>query len=118
MKRYRLVFRSADHDIFMEIVHGIKTIETRAATSKYKVIKPGDILTFVCGKETYEKEVIKVTHFQSLHAMLNELPLHAILPSAKTTQEAEAIYASFPRYKEKIEKEGILALHLTSDELN
>ena len=114
MKNYRLVFREVDHDKFNEIVSGQKTIETRAATIKYKSVQAGDTLTFVCGKDIIIKHVIKVEHFNSLDEMFNKLPLASILPSAQDKNDAENIYFGFPGYKEKIEAEGILAFSLSS----
>ena len=56
MKKYTLRFRKTDKGIFNDIKHGLKTIETRAATDRFRPIKAGDILIFVCGKERFEKK--------------------------------------------------------------
>lgn len=100
--------------MFDEIVNGKKTIETRAATTRYKPIKAGDNLTFVCGSDEITKSVIKVEHFNTLDAMFAALPLSKILPSAISIEDAKNTYFSFPGYKEKIETEGIFAFHLSS----
>src|SRR5581483_12215701 len=114
MKNYRLVFREVDRDKFDEIAEDRKTIETRAATIKYRPITAGDTLIFVCGSDSTKKQVAKVEHFDSLEQMFSHLPLSNILPTAKDTNDAKAIYYSFPGYKDKIEAEGILAFTLSS----
>lgn len=114
MKKHRLVFRKSDRDKFQEIANGTKTIETRASTIKYRSIKQGDKLTFVCGHAEITKSVVKVEHYNSLDEMLEALQLGQILPSAKNIEDAKKVYFSFPGYKEKIEAGGILAFHLSS----
>lgn len=114
MSNYRLIFRTVDKDKFDEIKDGRKTIETRAATIKYKPVSTGDTLTFVCGNEEVVKTVTKVEHFASLSDMFATLPLNKILPSASSVAQAEKIYHGFPGYKEKIDAEGILAFSLAS----
>lgn len=114
MKNYRLVFRNVDYGKFSEIATGQKTVETRAATIKYRSVQAGDTLTFVCGKDTIIKQVTSVEHFNSLEEMFGKLPLASILPSVRDINEARKVYFGFPGYKEKIEVEGILAFSLSS----
>lgn len=113
MKDHRLTFRTTDRDKFEEIAKGIKTIETRAATQKYKAVQSGDSLTFVCGNDRLTKTVAKVEHFNSLEEMFSKLPLNSILPSAKNLNEAKKVYYDFPNYQEKIEATGIIAFSLS-----
>lgn len=115
MKKYYLTFREIDKDKFDEIVNRQKTIETRAATNKYRLIKTGDVISFACGDNKVTKQVIEIEYFNSLDAMFASLPLKKILPSAKDLEDARAIYYSFPGYKEKIEVYGIIAFHLSTD---
>src|SRR5688500_9177803 len=114
MKNYRLVFRENDRDKFDDIENGHKSIETRAATIKYKPIEAGDSLTFVCGHVEITRLVTKVEHYNSLEEMFTHLPLGQILPSARTADDAKKVYYSFPGYKEKIDTSGILAFHLST----
>ncbi len=114
MENHRLVFLETDRDKFDEIADGQKTIETRAATLKYRPIQAGDTLTFVCGSDALVKRVTNVSHFQSLDELFSSLPLENILPSAKSTEEAKNLYYKFPGYKDKIDAEGILAFTLKS----
>lgn len=55
MRSKIIKFRATDRDIFRAIVEGKKKIETRAATSKYRDIRIGDTLIFVCKKEKIRK---------------------------------------------------------------
>lgn len=49
MNNYMLRFRAINRDTFQAIRVGTKKVETRAATIKYRDIKVGDVITFVCG---------------------------------------------------------------------
>jgi ASC-1-like (ASCH) protein len=112
MKKYALRFRSVDKPTFDAIQLGTKSIETRAATTKYYDIKPGDVLVFSCRGENFEKKVKDVQHFDSIEVMLKTIDLKKIMPEATSLKEAENIYYSFPGYKEKIAESGLLAFSL------
>lgn len=107
MKRI-LRFRSADRDNFETIRSGEKKVETRAATERYRKIKKGDTLVIVCGKERLEKKVKRIKIFKSLKA----LPRRQIMPWTKSFSEMEKAYYSYPGYKEKIKKHGIIAFYI------
>jgi len=104
--------REVDRSIFNDIVSGKKTIETRAATKKYRDIQAGDTLSFKCGEDTFIKNILASTHYDSLEAMFADIPLDKVLPQATTIDEAKKIYYSFPRYEEKIAAHGIMAFTL------
>ncbi len=108
MKRLVLRFRAVDKDNFEEIRSGVKSIETRAATDKYRKIVKGDTLLIVCGKEKLEKKVKKVKIFKSLKA----LPRKKIMPWTKSFAEMQTAYYSYPGYKDKIKKHGVIAFYL------
>lgn len=112
MKTYRLVFRRTDQARFDEVRDGTKTIETRAATPKYRAIQAGDKLLFVCGSDSFLKQVAAVKHFDSLDAMFDELPLKQILPWAGTREEARNYIYSFHGYKNKLSEYGVMAFRL------
>lgn len=105
-----LVFNKINKEIFEMLRDGRKRIETRAATSKYQGIEKGEIITFSCSGERFEKEVKKVTHFTSIDELLKKYKPTDINPTRKTKEEIIEMYHSFPGYKEKIEKEGIIAV--------
>lgn len=105
-----LVFNKINKDIFEMLKSGKKPVETRAATAKYKKIKAGDEMEFSCDGERFEKTVAKVTHFDSIETLLKNYKPETINPKLKTKEEIMEMYHSFPGYKEKIEKEGIVAI--------
>ena len=111
-KKYILRFRSVDKENFDEIKKRLKTIETRAATERYRKIKKGDTLVIVCGKNHLSKKVKQVKIFKSINAMVKEVPIHKIMPSLNTISEIRKVYYSYPAYKTKIRKHGIIAFYL------
>lgn len=92
MKTHTLQIRVENKDIFEAIKTGKKKIETRAGTDKYIKIQVDDKLKFVCGKETFERSVTKIKLFKTISAILK-------------------VY-SFPNYREKIKKHGLIAFEL------
>jgi len=112
MKNYTLVFAREHKSTFDSIKDGSKRIETRAATTKYRDIKAGDILTMSCQGEKFEKKVKNVFHFKSLEDLFSKFEPNQIKPGVKSTEEMTKIYYSFPHYEEKIAKDGILAFEL------
>ncbi len=112
MSKYTLRFRAVNKDIFLDIKSGKKTVETRAATEKYKDMKAGDILVFVCGKNRFEKEIKKAKIFKTIKSLTKTYPIKKIMPNIDTEKELQAAYYSYPSYKEKIQKFGLIALEL------
>lgn len=107
-----LRFRSVNRDVFEAIKNGKKKIETRAATEKYRSIKAGDTIVFVCGKARFQKKVKKVEIFRTIGAILKKYKPVRINPNTLTGEEARAMWDSFPGYKEKIKKYGLIAFLL------
>ena len=105
-------FRAVNKDIFRAIAQGKKKIETRAATPKYRGIKVGDILVLVCGKGKIEKEVAKVEFFKTISSILKKYKPEKINPKIHTKKETTEMWYSFPGYKEKIKKFGLVAWRL------
>lgn len=112
MKKYTLRFRAVNKDTFLDIKVGKKTVETRAATEKYKGIKAGDVLVLSCGKEKFEKGVKKAKIFKSIKSLIKTYPVKKIMPEISTEKELTVAYYSYPNYKEKIKKFGLIALEL------
>lgn len=112
MTKHLLLIREADRWVFEAIKNGQKTVETRAAAPKYRKIKTGDCLVFVCGQDRLEKHVASVSLFASLDQLLAKIDLKEIMPSVSSRQEAEKIWYSFPKYREKIKKYGLVAWKL------
>ncbi|MBU6500734.1 MAG: hypothetical protein KGJ89_03285 [Patescibacteria group bacterium] len=108
-----IVLRFRAKDIgFKRIKSGLKTVETRAATKKYRDFKAGDKLIFVCGNERFGRKITKVQHFGGIAAMLKKVPYKKINPLFISLAAAKKIYYGYPGYKEKIKKFGIIALYI------
>jgi ASC-1-like (ASCH) protein len=112
MKKWVLRFRVKDRKNFLEIKNGLKVVETRAATERYRPIQKGDVLVFVCGKEKNQKMVKRVRIFKTIGAMIKTINFKKIMPSVSSTEELRDAYYSYPGYKEKISKFGIIALDI------
>ena len=110
--KYILRFRSINKDIFLDIKSGKKSVETRAATEKYKNIKAGDILVLVCGKDRFKKIVKKAKIFKKIKALLKVYPLKKIMPRIRSEKGWQEELYSYPNYKEKIREYGLIALEL------
>ena len=97
---------------FEELKSGIKAVETRAASVRYRPIEEGDTLVFVCDKDKFSKTVTKKTYFKSIDSLLKKISFKKIMPSLKSKEEVKKTYYSYPNYKEKIKEFGILAFEL------
>lgn len=109
-KKVQLRFRAVNKDIFEAILSGAKKIETRAASSKFAHLKAGDTIVLVCGKEKREKTIKKVKVFQTISELVSEYKVSDINPFCQNEQELTDMYYSFPGYKEKIAKYGLIAM--------
>ncbi len=112
-KQITLRFRATDRSDFNRIKDGSKSVETRAATAKYKDVEKGDVLVIVCGTEKIIKTIKRAQHFKTLTAMFKVISIKKIMPpSVKTIADARKIYYGFGGYKEKIAKFGVVAWEL------
>ncbi len=115
MAKYVLRFNSSNknsRDNFLNIKSGKKKVETRAATTKYRNIKKGDLVVLACGKEKFQKKVKKVKRFKTITSLTKVYPPNKIMPEISSVRELREIYYSYPRYREKIKKFGLVALEL------
>ena len=111
-----LVFNKLNKDIFEMLRSGKKRIETRAATAKYKKIEVGQDVEFSCDGQRFAKMVSKITHFDSIETLLKNYTPSDINPKLKTKEEIVGMYHTFPGYKEKIEKDGIIAIEFAKED--
>lgn len=107
-----LRFRAVNRDIFLAIASGKKRVETRAATKKYANIQAGDEIVFLCGREKFKKTVRGSRIFSSISALLKTYSVQDINPLVHTERELRDVYHSFPGYREKIKKFGLITLEL------
>lgn len=113
-KKHTLRFAKQNLQTWQFVKNGKKKIETRAGTNKYLPIKKGDALIFSCSGKKFEKQVKKVTHFKTIKSLIKKYKPGLINPGVNTLKEMEDMYYSYPGYKEKIKKFGILAFELSS----
>lgn len=111
MKTWVLRIRAEDRIVFNQIKSGRKKVETRALGGRFDKVFRGDILLFLCGKSRLKKPVRKVLKFRSIKAMLKEINSQRIWPHLKhpSLKEIEEIYHTYPDYKERIQKHGLVA---------
>lgn len=107
-----LRFRNANREVFEAIKDGKKKIETRAATQRYRLIRAGDMIIFMCGKSKFKKTITRAEIFKSADAILRKYRPSEINPKIKTIKEAKEMWKSFPGYKTKIKKYGLMAWKL------
>lgn len=94
------------------IMKGIKTIEGRPATEKYREIALGDEIVFQ-DEHGVTRCIVENKHlFKSFHALLTECGYLRCIPHAKNFEEALEIYLSFPGYSEKEAKWGAIAFQI------
>lgn len=111
-KIHQLKIRAVNRGIFEAIRTGEKKVETRAATAKYRKIEKGNIVQFVCGREKFVRRVVAARVFPNVAALLKKYQPSQINPSIGTVTELRKIYYSFPGYREKIKKYGLIAWEL------
>ena len=107
-----LPFADENQDTFNLIKSGQKTMETRAGGPKYQHIKAGDCVTFTCRDDSFQKQVVSVSHFKDIDELLSNYAVKDINPTLSTKEEPMAAYSSFPGYKARIEEFGILVFNL------
>lgn len=110
--KYNLVFREVDKTDFETIVDGRKTIETRAATPKYRKVAVGDELVIRCGKDTIVKVVKRVEIYPSIDELLAGVGLNNVMPLVKNVEQAKQEWYSYPGYRDKIAQHGLVAWHI------
>lgn len=65
-----------------------------------------------CGRHKLEKRVAKVEIFKSIRALLDKYSISDINHNFKTEAELRRQYYSFPDYREKIKRFGLIAFEL------
>jgi ASC-1-like (ASCH) protein len=99
---------------FDAIVDGIKTVEGRINTPKFKTLKPLDYITFIepDSNETIICQVTGLGYYPDFMSMLQTEGLCAMLPGVISVEQGVALYESFPSYQEKVKEFGALAIRL------
>lgn len=108
----KLEFREVNRDLFEAIRDGRKKIETRAGGKGYEKIRPGDAVELACGGDSFSRRIAGIKRFPDIVALLSEYDPKEINPACSSAKEIEEIYSSFPGYKERLEKYGLLVFRL------
>lgn len=98
-KNWTLSYHVDDKANFDAIGRGLKDIETRPGTRKYKTIKVGDTISFTCNGAIITKAVTKRFHWPSPSALIREINFKRVLPSARTASELEGAFETDPDYE-------------------
>ncbi len=113
--RHLLRFRAVNRDTFEAIRRGRKTIETRAATPRYRRIESGDTLKLVCGRSVCWKRVERIRRFRSISAILRTYHRNKIMPGVTSRKEFRESYYRYPGYREKLKRHGLIAMELAKN---
>lgn len=109
-KRHTLRFNLEHRETFDLVRNRKKKVETRAATVRYRNIKAGDRVTFVCGKDRFSRTVAKAIHFRTIPKLFSAYSVKDVNPTLSTKAQLISRWHSFPNYKEKIAKYGLMAI--------
>nr|QBK93892.1 MAG: ASC-1 like domain protein [Pithovirus LCPAC406] len=99
---------------FYFVKKGLKTIEGRLdkGTGKYLLIKPGEIITFICDDEKLNIRVKSVRKYDTFRIMLMKENMAKILPDVKNLEEGVDVYRKIYGNEDRIM--GVLAIELNS----
>ena len=104
--------READRKVFEALRDGTKKVETRAAGMRYRGVQVGDEAIFDCGHKRLTKTIVAVHLFPDVSSLLKKYRVQEIVPWLTTAEELTELYYSFPEYRERIAKHGIIAMEL------
>ena len=109
---HKLIFLPENRATFEAIQSGKKTIETRAGSPAYNLIRVGDVVEFSCGNDTFEKRVTSVQHYATLEELFAVYAPIEMNPAWTTYEEARVAYAVFPGYESRLKQYGVLVFKL------
>ena len=112
MAKHTLPFLDVDKGTYDLIKSGEKNVEVRGGGPKYEHVVTGDTIEFTCGKDRVERKVKNLHHFKNIDDMLKVFSVQYIDPSASTKEDLQKMYDSFPNYKERLAKYGLLVFEL------
>jgi len=113
-------------NVYDDLVSGRKKIETRAPEpdkpeKNYESMSLDDILAFHAVDDKFKKidelpilkfSVSSIRKYPCIKTLLANEGIKNVLPNASSVEEAIKVYYSFPEYKERIEKYGLVAIGL------
>ena len=114
-----MLYLSLRQEYFDAIKSGLKTVEGRVYSSKFKDLKAGMNIIFSSIKtnETIICTVEAINLYANFTNMLQAEGFHNMLPGITSIDEGVALYENFPGYRDDVKKNGALAIRIkkTSD---
>lgn len=111
-----MVHLSLRQEYFDAIKSGLKTVEGRINSPKFKDLKPGMTIRFTCinTNETIVCTVQAIHVYTNFTEMLQSAGVENMLPGISSITEGVELYESFPGYREDVKKFGALAIKITA----
>ena len=106
MTKKHLIFINQPY--YSQIQNWIKKVEIRTWKS-YEKIKENDIIVFKNNDLFFEKKVLKIQKFHTIHECFGEIDYQICLPSISSLDWAIKVYLSIPNYAEKFSKYWLIA---------
>jgi len=94
------------------IMKGKKTVEGRINSSIFRRLSLGDTVTFFSRKSEVTVVINRVRRYSSFREMAEYEGVSALVPVITSVNDAVNLYRSFPRYREREGKFGVVALQL------
>lgn len=88
---------------------GIKQVEGRKGSPKYRAIQVSDVIVFQCDDRQFHAKVRCIDSFTSLDDYLNKVTVQKALPGIESIEEARRIYLQWSTLEE-IDKHGFLGI--------
>ena len=99
---------------YSQIKSGVKKVEGRKGTDKWKLIKPNDELVFFCERNSFVTRVTKINEYLGKDALKEYLEtegLKATLPGVESLQDDMNVYLQWST-PEQITEYGFLGIHI------
>lgn len=105
------------HKHFEAMSSGTKTAEGRINDGVFAEIKQGQVLFIINSEDgqSLTKMVTKRLEFNTFEDMIRIVGRKALLPDAKSDEEAVLAYLSFPGCSEREKKSGVVAFVFDND---
>lgn len=93
---------------------GLKTIEGRLNSPRFKDLEPGNYITFYYNQDNVRVKVVKLEAYKNFDIMLKRVNLNKLNPKAEKQEEIIKVYRKPTGfYTEEKEKEhGVLAIYM------
>jgi len=93
---------------------GLKTVEGRVNSTKFKDCQLGDVISFTC---TSTNNVIlctitAITFHEGFYGMLQAHGVENMLPGVMSLDQGVEIYESFPGFKDNVKIHGAIAISI------